>query len=66
VRRLLLAAALMLAACNSPSVPEKYRSAAWPGAVDCAAFPEPPAPASCRNLYEGVIHLAPSLSFRAP
>lgn len=66
MKRFLLVAALMLAACNSPNVPERYRSAAWPGGVDCTAFPEPPAPVSCRNLYEGVIHLAPALSFRPP
>lgn len=63
---LVLAAALALAACNSPNVPERYRSQAWPGGVDCTAFPEPPAPASCRNLYDGAIHPHISLSFRAP
>lgn len=61
-----LAAASILAACNSPNVPENYRSQAWPGGVDCTDFPEPPAPASCRNLYEGAVHLNTSLSFRAP
>ena len=54
----LLAVALVLGACASPSLPEAYRSQSQPGAVDCAAYPEPPAPAACRNLYEDIIHRA--------
>jgi hypothetical protein len=53
-----LALALVLGACASPNLPEAYRSQSQPRAIDCAAYPEPPAPASCRNLYEGIVHPA--------
>jgi hypothetical protein len=55
-RSLLLAGALLLAGCASPNLPPAYRSQNLPGALDCTAYPEPPAPASCRNLYDDVIH----------
>ena len=58
VRSLLLVAAFLLAGCASPSLPEAYRSKGSSGAVDCSAYSEPPAPASCRNLYEDIIHPA--------
>jgi hypothetical protein len=51
-----VAAALLVSACASPNLPENYQSRNLPGAVDCSAYPETPAPASCRNLYEGIIH----------
>jgi len=57
-RSSLLAAALVLAGCASPDLPEAYRSKSQPGAIDCTAYPTPPAPDSCRNLYENVIHPA--------
>ena len=57
-RQWLLLAALSLAACASPDLPEAYRSSGQPGAIDCAAYPEPPAPPSCRNLYEDIVHPA--------
>jgi len=56
LRLALLAAALVLAGCASPNLPVAYRSKNLPGAVDCTAYPEPPAPASCRNLYEDILH----------
>jgi hypothetical protein len=52
----LLLVLLLLAGCASPNLPEAYRSKTWPGAVNCAAYPKPPALASCRNLYEDIIH----------
>lgn len=59
LRSSLLAVALvLLGACASPNLPEAYRSHSQPGAIDCAAYPEPPAPASCRNLYEDIVHRA--------
>ena len=58
LRSSLLAVALALGACASPDLPEAYRSQNQPGAIDCAAYPEPPAPASCRNLYEDILHRA--------
>jgi len=58
LRFLLLAGALLLAACASPDLPEAYRSKSQPGTIDCTAYPTPPAPVSCRNLYENVIHPA--------
>ena len=63
LRSSLLAMALVLGACASPNLPEAYRSKNQPGAIDCAAYPEPPAPASCRNLYEDIVHpaLLPSI-----
>jgi hypothetical protein len=51
-----VAAALLVAACASSDLPEDYQSRNLPGAVDCSAYPKTPAPASCRNLYEGIIH----------
>jgi hypothetical protein len=51
-----VAAALLAAACASPDLPENYRSENLPGAIDCSAYPDPPAPASCRNLYEDILH----------
>jgi hypothetical protein len=60
LRSLLLAAVLLLAACASPDLPEAYRSKSQPGAIDCMAYPLPPAPASCRNLYDDIIHRAQS------
>jgi hypothetical protein len=58
LRSSLLVVALALGACASPNLPEAYRSQNQPGAIDCAAYPEPPAPASCRNLYEDILHRA--------
>ena len=55
-RLLLVAVTLSVAACASPDLPKPYRSNSQPGAIDCTAYPEPPAPASCRNLYEDIIH----------
>jgi len=60
LRLLSLAAVLLLAACASPDLPEAYRSKSQPGAIDCAAYPMPPAPVSCRNLYDDIIHRAQS------
>jgi len=57
-RSSLLAAALVLVGCASPDLPEAYRSKSQPGTIDCTAYPTPPAPVSCRNLYENVIHPA--------
>jgi hypothetical protein len=54
----LVLVALGLAAGASPELPESYRSSSQPGAIDCRAYPEPPAPASCRNLYEDIVHPA--------
>ncbi len=51
-----IAAALLASACASSDLPEDYQSRNLPGAVDCSAYPKTPAPASCRNLYEGIIH----------
>ena len=58
VRSLLLVAAFLLAGCASPNLPEAYRSKGSSGVVDCTVYPEPPAPSSCRNLYEDIIHRA--------
>jgi hypothetical protein len=58
VRSLLLVTAFLLGGCASPSLPEAYRSKGSSGTVDCTAYPEPPAPAACRNLYEDIIHRA--------
>lgn len=66
VKPSMIALALVVASCGSPGVPENYRSQAAPGAVDCTAFPEPPAPASCRNLYEDITHPALSTTGSAP
>lgn len=52
----LLVTVLLLAGCASPNLPVAYRSKNLPGAVDCTAYPEPPAPVSCRNLYEDIVH----------
>jgi hypothetical protein len=49
-------AALLASACASPDLPSDYQSRNLPGAVDCSAYPQTPAPASCRNLYEDIIH----------
>jgi hypothetical protein len=57
-KQALAVVALGVAGCASPDLPEAYRSQSQPGAIDCKAFPEPPAPASCRNLYEDIIHRA--------
>ena len=51
-----VAAALLASACASPDLPADYQSRNLPGAIDCSAYPKTPAPASCRNLYEGIIH----------
>jgi hypothetical protein len=51
-----VAAALLAAACASADLPENYQSKNLPGGIDCSAYPEPPAPASCRNLYEDILH----------
>jgi hypothetical protein len=53
-----LVMALVLGACASPNLPEAYKSQSQPGAIDCTAYPEPPAPPSCRNLYEDIVHPA--------
>ena len=58
LRSSLLVVALVLGACASPSLPEAYRSKGSSGTVDCTVYPEPPAPAACRNLYEDIIHRA--------
>ena len=58
VRSLLLVTVLLMAGCASPNLPEAYRSKGSSGAVDCTVYPEPPPPASCRNLYEDIIHRA--------
>jgi hypothetical protein len=58
VRPLLLVTAFLLAGCASPNPPEAYRSKGSSGTVDCTAYPEPPAPVACRNLYEDIIHRA--------
>jgi len=60
LRSLLLAIVLLLPACASPDLPEAYRSKSQPGAIDCRAYPVPPAPASCRSLYDDIIHRAQS------
>ncbi len=54
----LVLVALSISACASPDLPEAYRSSSQPGAIDCTAYPKPPAPASCRNLYEDIVHPA--------
>jgi hypothetical protein len=53
---LLLLGAVLLAGCASPNLPEAYRSKSQPGAIDCTAYPQTPAPVSCRNLYEDILH----------
>ena len=58
VRSLLLVAVFLLAGCASPTLPEAYRTKGSTGTIDCTLYPEPPAPASCRNLYEGITHPA--------
>ena len=57
-RPVLVAVALMLAGCASSNLPEAYRSKNLPGTIDCSAYPQAPAPASCRNLYDNTIHAA--------
>jgi hypothetical protein len=61
-----VAAGLLAAACASPDLPANYQSKNLPGAVDCTAYPETPAPAACRNLYEDILHppqaLVPNVS----
>jgi len=52
----LLVAALLMAGCASPKLPEGYRSKNLPGTVNCTAYPQAPAPVSCRNLFEDTIH----------
>ena len=56
LRVALIAAMLLATACGSPGLPDAYRSKSLSGTVDCTIFPEPPAPASCRNLYDDAIH----------
>jgi hypothetical protein len=53
-----IAVALLLAGCASPNLPEAYRSKNLPGTINCAAYPQAPAPSACRNLYENTIHQA--------
>jgi hypothetical protein len=55
-RLLLVVVALSVAACASADLPKAYQSSSQPGAINCTAYPEPPAPASCRNLYDDIIH----------
>jgi hypothetical protein len=57
----------LLAGCASPNLPAVYQSKNLPGVVNCTAYPTPPAPASCRNLYEDITHppeLPPGASLR--
>ena len=58
VRSLLLVTAFLLAGCATSNLPEAYRTKGSSGTVDCTVYPEPPAPSSCRNLYEDIIHRA--------
>jgi hypothetical protein len=55
-------AMLVLSACASPDLPADYQSRNLPGAVDCSAYPAPPAPASCRNLFEDILHAPQALA----
>ena|SRR5262245_36791847 len=55
-RSVLLAMVLLLGGCASPDLPAVYKSKSVPSAVDCTAYPEPPAPPACRNLYEDITH----------
>ena len=57
-RSVLVAVALLLTGCASSNLPEAYRSKNLPGTINCAAYPQSPAPVSCRNLYENTIHAA--------
>jgi hypothetical protein len=57
-----VAAALLASACASPDLPADYQSRNLPGSVDCSAYPKAPAPASCRNLYEDIIHRPQALA----
>ena len=59
-------AMLALSACASPDLPADYQSKNLPGGVDCSAYPKPPAPASCRNLYEDILHPPQALAPPAP
>ncbi|MGH6928893.1 MAG: hypothetical protein ACREEV_11290 [Dongiaceae bacterium] len=61
-----VAAALLASACASPNLPTDYQSRNLPGAVDCSAYPTTPAPASCRNLYEDIIHRPQALAPGSP
>ncbi len=61
----LVLTALSVAACASPDLPEAYRSSSQAGAIDCTAYPKPPVPASCRNLYEDIVHPDQVPSFNA-
>ena len=55
-------AMLAVSACASPDLPADYQSKNLPRAVDCTAYPRPPAPASCRNLYEDILHRPQALA----
>ena len=57
-RSVVVAVALLLAGCASSNLPDAYRSINLPGTINCAAYPQAPAPASCRNLYDNTIHAA--------
>jgi hypothetical protein len=59
-------AMLALSACASPDLPADYQSKNLPGAVDCSAYPKAPAPASCRNLYEDILHRPQALATGFP
>jgi hypothetical protein len=58
----IVAAALLASACASADLPADYQSRNVPGLVNCSAYPQAPAPAACRNLYEDIIHRPQALA----